>query len=192
MKKNILIMGAPRCGKTTLAKKLFKEKGYSIISIDDIVSGFEAYPTLNIKHDTSDSETSTRLAPFLIKYFTDLSEGSIFYDDIKYVIEGTHIDFELLMPILQSDKYKEKYKLIGLTYNDATEESIYNDIKKYDTEDEWTYWRSDEELKGDIGFFIRRNKFFSEKFKEYKIETYDVSNNRTEVLKSIVENLVNE
>lgn len=64
--------------------------------------------------------------------------------------------------------------------------------RKYDTEDEWTYWRSDEELKGDIGFFIRRNKFFKEKFKEYNIETYDVSNNRIEVLNSIVENLVNE
>lgn len=192
MKKNILIMGAPRCGKTTLAKKFVKEKGYSIISIDDIVSGLSAYRSLNIKHDASDSQTSTYLAPFLLKYFTDLSEGSIFYDDIKYVIEGTHIDFELLMPFLQSDKYKEKYKLIGLTYNDATEESIYNDIKKYDTEDEWTYWRTNEELVGDIGFFIKRNKFFDEKFKEYNIETYDVSKNRDEVLNSIVENLVNE
>ena len=109
MKKNILIIGAARSGKTTLAKKLSKEKGYNLISIDNIVSGFEAYPELEIKHDGNDSLTSSNLAPFLIKLFTELSEGSAFYDDVKFVIEGTHIDFEKIMPFLQNDKYREKY-----------------------------------------------------------------------------------
>ena len=47
----ILIIGAARCGKTTLARKLNKKYGYSVISIDDIVSGLQAYPELNIHHD---------------------------------------------------------------------------------------------------------------------------------------------
>lgn len=51
MEKNILIIGAARSGKTTLAKKFSKEKGYNLISIDNIVSGFEAYPELGIYHD---------------------------------------------------------------------------------------------------------------------------------------------
>ena len=38
---------------------------------------------------------------------------------IDKVIEGTHIDFEKLMPFLQSDKYREKYEIIGLTYNEV-------------------------------------------------------------------------
>ena len=63
---------------------------------------------------------------------------------------------------------------------------MYEDIKKYDTEDEWTYWCNDEELKGNIKYFIKRNKFFDEKFKEYNIKTYDVSNNRDKVLEEIV------
>ena len=186
MYKNILILGAARSGKTSLAKKLVKDKGYSLISIDDIVSGLEAYPELEIHHDGDAIDTAKRLAPFLIKYLTELSEGSTFYGGIKSVIEGTHFDFEQIMPFLQSDKYKEKYEIIGLTYNDITEEEMYNNIKKYDTEDDWTYWCSDEELKGDVKYFIKKNKFFNDKFKEYNIKSYDTSHDREKVLSEIV------
>ena len=116
MYKNILIIGAARSGKTTLAKKIAKEKGYSLISVDDIVSGLEVYPELQIHHDGDAVDTAKRLAPFLIKYLTELSEGSTFYDGIKSVIEGTHIDFEQLMPFLQSNNYKEKYEINQTNY----------------------------------------------------------------------------
>ena len=186
MDKNILIIGSARSGKTTLAKKFVKEKGYSLISIDDIVSGFEAYPELNIHHDGDDMITSEKLAPFLRKLFIELSEGNAFYDGIKTVIEGTHIDFEQLIPFLQSDKYKDKYEIIGLTYNFITEEEMYNNIRKYDTEDDWTYWCSDDELRGNVKYFIERNKYFNEKFEEYNIDFYDTSYNREDVLSEIV------
>ena len=189
MYKNILIIGAARSGKTTLAKMLAKEKGYNLISIDDIVSGFEAYPELEIHHDGDANDAAKRLAPFLIKFFTELSEGNTFYDGIKYVIEGTHIDFEILIPFLQSEKYKEKYEIIGLTYNDITEEEMYENIKKYDTEDDWTYWCSDEELRGNVNYFLGRNRFFYDKFKEYNIKTYDTSFDRQKVLKKVIDSL---
>lgn len=187
MNKNILIIGPARSGKTTLAKKLSKEKGYNIICIDNIVSGFEAFPELNIRHDFNDDETAKNLAPFLINFFVELSEGNTFYDGIKFVIEGTHIDFEKLMPFLQSDKYKEKYEIIGLTYNNITEDKMYKDIKKYDTEDDWTYWCSEKELNDNVRYFIKRNKYFDNKFKEYNIKTYDTSFDRNKVLDEIVE-----
>ena len=189
MDKNILIIGAARSGKTTLAKKLVKEKGYNLISIDDLVSGFEAFPQLHIKHDDNDIETSSNLAPFLIKFFTELAEGNTFYDGIKYAIEGTHIDFEILMPFLQSEKYKEKYEIIGLTYNHITEQEMYENIKNYDTEDDWTYWCEDEELRGNIKYFFERNAFFNDIFREYQIKTYDTSLDREKVLKKIVSSL---
>ena len=189
MEKNILIIGAARSGKTTLAKKLAKEKGYSLICIDNIVSGFEAYEDLKIHHDGDAIDTAKRLAPFLIKYLTELSEGTVFYGGIKYVIEGTHIDFEQLMPFLQSDEYKEKYEIIGLTFNDLKEDDLYNYIKKYDTEDDWTYWCSDEELKGNVRYFIDRNNYFNEMFKKYNIKTYDTSHDRESILNQIVDGL---
>lgn len=187
--KNVIVLGAARSGKTTLAKRIAKEKGYSLISIDDIVSGFEAYPELKIHHDGDAIDTAKRLAPFLIEYLTELSEGSIFYGGIKSVIEGTQFDFEKLIPFLQSDKYKEKYQIIGLTFNDITEQQLYDYIKKYDTEDDWTYWCDDEELKGNVRYFIDRNKYFDEMFKKYGIESFDTSFDRDKVLSEIINNL---
>lgn len=182
MYKNIIILGASRSGKTSFAKRIAKEKGYSIISIDDIVSGLEVYPELEIHHDGDALDTAKRLSPFLKRYFVELSEGSTFYGGIKSVIEGTHFDFNELMPFLESDKYKEKYLVIGLTFNDITEKQLYSFIKKYDTEDDWTYWCDDEELKGNVRYFINRNKYFDEKFKEYGIKTFDTSKDRDQVL----------
>ena len=179
MYKNVLIIGPGRAGKTTLSKMLNKKYGYSIISIDDIVSGFESYPELQIHHDGNENNTAKRLVPFLLNYLKELSEGNKFYDNCKFVIEGTHIDFEGLIPKINLDKYL----LIGLTYNNITKEELYNIIRKYDTEDDWTYWCEDEELKGNTEYFIKRNRFFNDKFKEYNIKTFDTSKERDKVLK---------
>lgn len=187
MNKNILIIGAARSGKTTLAKRFSKELGYNLISIDDIVSGFEAYSELKIHHDGDAVDTATRLAPFLIKYLTELSEGNNFYDGIKTVIEGTHIDFEQIIPFLQSEKYSKRYEIIGLTFNYITEQELYDNIKRYDTEDDWTYWCDDEELRGNVRYFIDRNEYFTDKFKQYNIESYDTSYDRDNVLDEIIE-----
>ena len=189
MKKNILIIGAARCGKSTLAKKLNKKYGYSVISIDDIVSGLQAYPEINIHHDGDTDITTKNLGPFLEKYLIELSEGSYFYDGVKFVIEGTHIDFERLMPLLQSEKYKDKYEILGLTINNETAEDLYNNMKKYDTEDDWTYWVKDEDLIGDAKYIVEKNKIFNNKFNEYNIKSYDTSFDREEVLDKIVNDL---
>ena len=59
-------------------------------------------------------------------------------------------------------------------------------MKKYDTEDDWTYWCSDEELRGNSTYFVERNRFFNNKFKEYEITSYDISFDREAVLERIV------
>lgn len=48
MFKNIFVMGVGRSGKTTLSKMISKKYGYSIISIDGIVTAMRAFPDLNI------------------------------------------------------------------------------------------------------------------------------------------------
>lgn len=192
MNKNILIIGPARSGKTTLARKIAKEHNYNLISLDDIICGFEGMPECNIKHDGNENLVAKNFSKFLRKYLTELSEGPNFYNGCKFVIEGTHIDFEEVIPFIKSEKLKNKYEIIGLTYNSIIEEELYNNIKKYDTEDDWTYWCSEEELRDNVKYFIKRNKFFNEKFKRYNITSYDTSVNRDEVLNDICRRLFNK
>ncbi len=189
MKKNILIIGPSRCGKTTLSRMLNKKLGYSIVNLDDIICGLEkAFPELEIRHDYNDVKVATKFAPFLIQYLKELSEGPNFYNDNKFVIEGVSIDFEKIMPIID----REKYHIIGLTYNDMTNDELFKIVKKYDTEDDWTYYCNDEELKGNVSYFIETNKYFANKFIEYGIKSYDVSKNREEKLNEIVDEIIKE
>ncbi len=186
MNKNILIIGPSRVGKTTLSRILNKEIGYSIINLDDIICSFESsFPELGIRHDYNDKKVATIFAPFLIRYLKELSEGPNFYNDNKFVIEGVSIDFEKIIPNIDL----EKYLIIGLTYDDMREDQFYQTIKNNDTEDDWTYYCNDKELKGNIKYFIESNKYFHDKFEEYNIKYYDVSTNRNDVLKKIVEDI---
>lgn len=187
MNKNIIIIGAARSGKTTLARMISKKLNYSLISLDDIICAFEELPNCNIKHDGNDITTSRNFTPFLIRYLKELSEGPNFYNGIKYVIEGTHIDIPLLNEFI--NKNKDKYIVIGLVYNKITEEEMYYNIKKYDNEDEWTYYNSDDELKGNIRYFIERNKYYNELLSKYNISTYDTSKDRIKVLNKIVKDI---
>ncbi len=191
MKKNILIIGPSRSGKTTLSRELSKKLGYSIVNLDDFILSFEeAFPELGIRHDYDDMKISTKFAPFLIKYLKELSEGPNFYNEINYVVEGVYIDFDKILSNIDHNKYM----VIGLTYNHITSEKLFKNIKNNDTEDDWTYHCDNEELKGNVDYFIENNKYFSDKFKEYNIKTYDVSDNREtifeEIIKDIQENLL--
>ena len=185
MFKNILIMGPGRAGKTTLSKMILKKYGYSIISIDDIVTALAAFPELNIAWDGDHGKIAAQMSGFLIKYLKELSEGTKFYDGCKTVIEGTDIDFESLIPHID----RRKYLLIGLTYDQITKEDLFSAVRQYDTEDDWTYYVSDDALKEFCAQFVEKNAFFSKKFREYQILTYDTSVNREQILSDIVDHL---
>lgn len=41
MKKYVIIAGVPRAGKSTISKRIAKQKGYQHISMDAILAGIE-------------------------------------------------------------------------------------------------------------------------------------------------------
>ena len=66
---------------------------------------------------------------------------------------------------------------------------MFQNIRRNDTEDDWTYYLTDEQLEKYCEHFVEKNKFFNEKFKEYGITSYDTSTDREAVLHAIAENL---
>lgn len=186
MYKNALILGAARSGKTTLARLLNRGYGYSVASVDDLVCAFEeAFPSLEIVHDGGDEQTAARLAPFLNRWLRELSEGPAFYGGCKYAVEGTHIDIGAVMAHLD----RSKYAVVGLTYNSVTPQALFEAIRAHDTEDDWTKWIDDGELRGDARYFVGRNAYFSAEFRKYGIKTFDTSLDRVSALSAAAEYL---
>lgn len=189
MNKNIIITGVSRAGKSTLSMLIANKLNYSLLSIDDMVSGLEAYPELKIHHDGNMEEVSKNLAPFLKKFLKETCDNKPYYEGIRYVVEGTYIDFEEIIPFLNEGVCKDRFEIIGLVLDDISEEQLFKLIKNNDTDDDWTYWCDDEELKGNVRYFIERNKYFKDKFKKYGIRTFNTAFEREKVLNEIVESI---
>lgn len=90
---------------------------------------------------------------------------------------------------IRANKENSEHDYSKLRQNDIIEEEMYKNIKEYDTEDGWTYWCKDEELRGNVNYFLDSNKFFNDKFKEYNIKAYDTSFDRKKVLKKVIDSL---
>ena len=170
---------------------------YSRISTDDIVIALEkAFPKLKIKLDTANyNEYKTmmnNLTPFLAHYLGALSHRSDGHNGTNFVIEGCHFDFDKMLPILdlyEIKNLKEHFMLIGLVYHSQTPDELFDNIRKYDTEDEWTYDLNDDELKIRVIAYIEYSRYIYDKFQKYEPIIYDISNNREYVLDKIVDDI---
>ena len=205
--KNIIIAGPGRAGKTTLAKKINEELNYFVISLDKLMTAFgKAYPQLDIRIAWNYEKATANIAPFLGHYLGMLSSGHGFADDLnlrkhavegnRFVLEGGHFDFERITSILKmygTEELKEKFILIGLVQNRKTADEFFGDLRKYDTEDEWTYGLDDNELRELISRdFIPSNKFMTDYLTKYGFTVYDTSSEREQVLNQIIEDIKNK
>ena len=193
MKKNIIIIGTGRVGKTTLAKKLNEGLNYSVIGTDDIITAFErSFHQLGIGNANTPETTAANLAPFLAHFIGGLTYRSSCYNGTNYVFEGSgsHFDFEKMLPILDMyDEWKDNHLLIGLIYPNLTPDEIFNDIRAHDAESDWTYNISDDELKSHAILLAEYSRNFRDNFQKYDPIIYDVSKNRAQVLDNIVNDI---
>jgi len=195
--KNILIWGAARAGKSTLAKKIQDKLGYNIVCTDNLVTAFEqSLPQVRIGHCFQ--EVAVNFAPFISHYLCTLAYKSKKLNEGNFVAVLTHFSIEIAFPLMKEIfqamgglKLHEEFILIGLTYNCKSWEDLYRDVRQYDTESDWTHQLTEDEL---INFckesVEQHNNFFAEKFKEYNFSSYDVSFERNKILDEIVKDLL--
>ena len=201
--KNIIIAGSGRNGKTTLARKIGEELGYFVIYLDKLMTTFDrAYPQLDIRIAWDHEKAKANVAPFLGHYLGMLSSRHGYADDInlkkhtekenKLVLEGSHFDFDKISSILKLygiNEMKNNFILIGLVQNKKTSTEFFNDLRKYDTEDEWTYGFDDARLMKFCEVLVSHNKEMFDYFIKYGFDIYDTSAEREQVFERIINDI---
>ena len=153
-----LIGGPPKCGKTTLAKKLSKAKGIPWVSTDTLQNVFLPYlskkdaaklfPTSRQRGKSNDEKYNKFTSKEIISAYRkqaktcfkaiDMFAVSEITDGNDYIIEGYHIEPEVAMNL--QNKYKGKIKSIFLGKTD--EEKFIANIRKSSTPNDWIIART--------------------------------------------------
>ena len=203
--KNVIIAGPARSGKSTLARRLNEEFGYYVISIDKLVAVFQnAYPELDIRLNWNRDKTTGNIAPFIGHYLgmfsssdgkglMDYSHGAV--KDNNFVLEGAYYDFDRIASVLKEygiTDLNEKFHLIGLVQPGKTADEFFEDFRKYDTESDWTYNLSDDELKGVCEDSVSSNREMFERLSAHGFKIYDTSKDREDIFEQIINDLKSE
>ena len=181
MKNNIIIAGVPRAGKSTVSHILSKEYGYQHISMDSIIAGFEkCFPETGVStyQGLSSLDTlrviSSKMAPF-VRAMLDSGE----YDEFA---PGMVLDMYQLLPE-DYDKYIRgaNCEIVYFITSDVTPEERFLIQKKYDTEKDYTFYKSDEELREGAEYIVEQSILMKEQCEKYGLPYYETAREREEV-----------
>ena len=165
--KNILIIGVARSGKSRFSKKF---KGYNHIPMDYFTSSLkhnfkETNITSNVVIDRESSKNLSLLLSHVMNIMNDTEE--------KFIIDSAHLYPEDIIKYIDNDKWD----IYCLGYPSISVEDKFNEIRKYDTSNDWTYKRNDDELKNIISKLIDISKEMEESCKKLNIKFIDTENN---------------
>ena len=153
-----LIGGPPKCGKTTLAKRLLKSKGIPWVSTDTLQSVIKPYinkkdfpekfPTSHQRGKDNDEKYSKYSSDEIISAYQqqaktayqaiDMFALSEITEKNDFVIEGYHIEPKLADEL--NTKYPDKTRCIFLIRPDK--EKFVSDAKKSSTPNDWVIERT--------------------------------------------------
>ena len=203
--KNILIVGPGRYGETSLAKKINEELNYFVINLDKLMTVFgKAYPQLDVRIAWDYDKATANVAPFLGHFLGIFSSGHGFADALnlqkhdvkgnKFVLEGAHFDLDEISSILKTygiEELKDGFILIGLAQDKKTANEFFNDIRKYDTENDWTYSLDDDDLMELCGFLVSDSQEMCKNLTKYGFTIYDTTTEREQVFEKIIKDIDN-
>ena len=178
MKNNIIIAGVPRAGKSTVSHLLSKKYGYQHISMDSIIAGFEkCFPEtgVNTYQGLSSLETlrviSGKMAPF-VRAMLDSSE----YDEFE---PGMVLDMYQLLP----EDYDRHIRganceIAYFITSDVSPEERFLIQKKYDTEKDYSFYKSDEELREGAECIVEQSIIMRKQCEQLGLKYYETATER--------------
>ena len=178
MKNNIIIAGVPRAGKSTVSHLLSKKYGYQHISMDSIIAGFEkCFPEtgVNTYQGLSSLETlrviSSKMAPF-VRAMLDSAE----YDEFE---PGMVLDMYQLLP----EDYDRHIRganceIAYFITSDVSPEERFLIQKKYDTEKDYSFYKSDEELREGAECIVEQSIIMRKQCEQLGLKYYETATER--------------
>ena len=207
-----LIGGPPKCGKTTLAKKLSKKLGIQWVASDTLqvvareyVSKYaskkemdELYPHNTQKGKTNDETYSLNTPKQIAKNYIQQAIAS--YDAVDmfsvceitdgndYIIEGYHVTPQLAARLIK--KYGRKnFRVLFLVKSDI--EKFVLDVKKSSTPNDWILRKTQKKetfykIAEMINYY---GQFFDKEAMKYKFKVLNMDNDFGGQLKKAIEHL---
>lgn len=190
-RNNIIITGVPRAGKTTLCRMLMRH-GYTHISMDALIAGFEqCYPEtgINTYQDLSSMETlcviSKKIAPFIRAMIEGEYSG----------YEGERAVFDVYQ-LLPEDYTKHLAPLNCTAYwigsSDCTADERFEILKANDTEQHYTFYKSETELREGCGYIVEQSRLLKQECEKYGLPYSDTTYSRDTILNMILSNILEE
>ena len=192
MKNNIIIAGVPRAGKSTVSHLLSKKYGYQHVSMDSIIAGFEkCFPEtgVNTYQGLSSMDTlrviSGKMAPFVRAM---MNSGE--YDEFE---PGMVLDMYQLLPE-DYDRYIRgaNCDIAYFITSDVTPEERFLIQKKYDTEKDYTFRKSDEELREGAVYIVEQSILIKEQCIRYGLRYYETAREREKSIQHFLRDLADE
>jgi len=164
--KGIIIAGVPRSGKTTLAKRLSADLGFSICPADAIVSTFgKVFPQHGISHFEDDhTKTCNAFSGFLREFLRHLE-----YEDTPFIVDAYHV-----MPHSLAD-LANSYAIVFMGYASVAPKKKRKHIRRDARPKDWTEDLSNDQLQKLIQRFVDESRMMEKACSEVGIPFVDTS-----------------
>ena len=203
-----LIGGPPKCGKTTLAKKISESTGIPWVSTDTLQCVIKPYinkkeysnkfPTNYQKGKNNDEKYSKYSTKEIIEAYRQQAKTSYQAIDMfaiceitegnNFIIEGYHIEPELVARL--NKKYPNKIKSIFLVKSD--QKKFVSNIKNSTTPNDWIIARTKEKKTyGKIAdMVIEYGKYFEIEAKKNNFDVINMDDNFDNQIKKALNSLM--
>lgn len=185
--KNLVIFGASRAGKTTLAREISKiYPHYHIIHGDAVRGAFSSALPQNDINSHKGKGMKDDFPRFLAELLREENDQD--KDIFNHIIETCDVSVENALKYFK----KEHTVIVYLGFAELSINEAFKNYRKYEKQTDWTYERSDEHMLKHAKEWIAKSKIFKEDCEKHNIRYVDTSYNREEVLKKLIKDLKEE
>lgn len=184
--KNIILLGAPRSGKSTFAKMILKEySNYNLIQ-EDVISSAYMSALKGIEFEKEENRFKDKVniqinMNFVNKMIKAMFDFSVLYEPkLNFILDTSGIELE------EVSKYDPKNTIVLIFgYPDITPKQGVRNVLKHDTKEDWTYIESESNIQKLFEVYIEKSKKYKKECKRLNLKFINTSYKRRAVLNKL-------